>query len=111
MAKSLPEAAEEVLRKRNRELQRQLATAKEQKSKADRDASRAELELDAVESAFTAFFFAVDRLAEEVTSKTMKGRVAREFARKALEEVGIRPPSTLGSSRQRKKRTKRKKKS
>lgn len=110
MGKSLPQAAEDVLRKRNRALQRELATVKEQRWKADRDAARVRLELDALEKSFTAFFFAVNRLADQVSNKTRDGRAARELARKALEELGIRPPSTLGSSRRRKKKAARKKK-
>lgn len=106
----LQEAAEVVLRRRNRELQRELKVATEQRRKAEREYARAQLELDAVEETFTAFFFSIDRLALEVKATNQAGRVARELARKALEEAGVRPPSTLGSSRKRAKKKKRKKK-
>lgn len=110
MAKTLPEVAEDVLRKRNRELKSQLRASQEQRHRAERDAARAVLELNTVEETFTAFFIAVAKLAMEVSNKSREGREAREIARKALEEAGIRPPSTLGASRQRKKSTKRRKK-
>lgn len=46
-------------------------------------------------------------LAAAVNPNTQEGKAARAEARKVLEAAGIRPPGTLGSSRQRKARKKR----
>lgn len=52
-------------------------------------------------------YIAVRVLAKAVPNTTVGGRKAREAARKLLESKGMKPPSTLGSSRERKKRRKR----
>jgi hypothetical protein len=71
---------------------------------------KADIELKAASRAWVALFSGVMSLAEAVSNKTRAGRNARESARRALENEGIRPPSVLGSSRKRAPSKKRKKK-
>ena len=55
-----------------------------------------------MKDSFAALFFAVEVLAAQVNNHTRDGRGARTSARQALEKNHIKPPSTLGSSRNRK---------
>lgn len=55
----------------------------------------------AAEEQAEAFMNACRILASATSNTTFSGRQAREEARRILEAEGIRPPSTLGSSRSR----------
>jgi hypothetical protein len=57
-----------------------------------------------------ALYDAIRVLAEQVSNRSANGRKAREAARKILEAKKISPPVTLGSSRQRKVKRRRRKK-
>jgi uncharacterized Rmd1/YagE family protein len=86
----------EILRKENQQLEHQVRVS-------ERAAQRIELFEAAIDNAM----LAVRILAKAVSSKTATGKKARAEARQLLEERGLRPPGTLGSSRVKRRRRKR----
>lgn len=88
----------EILKRENGQLEHQVRTAE--------SAARGK---ELAENALEGAMLAVRILAKGVTSKTAAGKRLRAEARKALEECGLRPPGTLGNSREKKRRRPRKK--
>lgn len=86
-----------VLRDENTSLEHQVRAA-------ESFGGRASVRADASEMALTYAMLAVRILAKAVSSTTVEGRKARAAAREVLEQRGIRPPGTLGSSRTKKRR-------
>lgn len=101
MSTTLKDEAIEVLRKKNRELEEELKRAKSNLAKAEKELAQASIDVKARQRAWVALFGAVLVLSEVVSNTTRAGRVARERARKLLENEDIRPPSSLGFSRKR----------
>lgn len=101
MGKQLSKAAEDVLKKRNRELSNQLLTAQRHRREVEGKYALLYRKAEGVRESFLAFFFAVELLAAQVSNNTRDGRNARTAARQALEKRHVKPPSTLGSSRKR----------
>lgn len=83
----------ELLRHENQTLESQVRAAERRSLEAD-------LYCRAAESAL----LAVRVLAKGVSSKTTEGKRLRATARQLLEEAGLHPPGTLGSSRNTRKR-------
>lgn len=71
-------------------------THEKKEARLARAARSAEVDADALLEALC-------ELARAVSNTRRDGREARERARKVLEDRGIKPPSTLGSSRNRRK--------
>ena len=90
-----------ILRKKNRELDQENKSLKERLRAYEALTAREGLEAQTVRRSFDALIGAVSVLAEQVPNKSRAGREARELARRRLEEKGIKPPSSLGSSRKR----------
>jgi uncharacterized Rmd1/YagE family protein len=86
----------EILRKENQQLEHQVRVS-------ERAAQRIEMFEAAIDNAM----LAVRILAKAVSPKTAVGKKARADARQLLEERGLRPPGTLGSSRTKRRRRKR----
>ena len=107
---TLKTEALEVLRKKNRELEAELKKAKNNLHRAEKKLMQADIDVLAAKRAWVALFGGVMALSEAVSNTTRAGRNARERARKLLEDEGIRPPSSLGSSRKRHPQKKRRKK-
>jgi hypothetical protein len=91
-----------VLRQKLKLNQQLLEQAQRRVRNHEFDMSAVEFARSAVFRGFEAVFHAVSILADRVKPKTVEDRAARMQARKLLEEAGIKPPSTLGSSRSRK---------
>lgn len=100
-----------TLRKDNRELEMKNRGLLSQVAKLENKRLKHEQRTAIAEYVREALFDAVRLLAEQVSSKTAKGRRARERARVVLEHKDITPPGTLGPSRVREKTKKKKRKS
>lgn len=92
----------EVQRKKIQELERDLAFESTRLGAAERIKFKYETRAIAAEASADALFEAVRILATRVENTTVADRKAREAARKLLEDKKIHPPSSLGSSRERK---------
>lgn len=99
-----------VLRKDNKRLESKNRSLLSQVAKLENQWLGLEQRACTAEDVREALYDAVRFLAEQVDSKTAKGRGARKRARNQLEGCGITPPGTLGSSRVCKKRRKKKRK-
>jgi hypothetical protein len=99
-----------VLRKENKALEVENRSLLTQVAKLENLQLKQEQRTAIAEAVREILFDAVRVLAKEVSNETMKGRRARELARKLLETHGVTPPGTLGRSRAPRKKTKKKKK-
>lgn len=91
-----------VLQTENKELHTQLAANKRYLAEQENLRLKLSRAKDTAEDDREILYDVVRILADQVTAKTAAGRKAREEARKLLEKNKIAPPSTLGSSRNRK---------
>jgi len=87
----------EILRKENIELETKVRSM-------ERHMVKHSIRSHAAEDALLATAEAVRVLAKQVSSETTLGKKARAEARSILEKAGVKPPGTLGSSRERKRR-------
>jgi len=92
----------EVQRKKISELEKELAFEQMKLGAAERTKFKYETRAIAAEASADTLFEAVRVLATRVDNVTVADRKAREAARKLLEARKIGPPSSLGSSRERK---------
>lgn len=108
--KRLIDEVAEMLRDKNRQLELEVSALKTHLREAENNALRVESRVVRAEEERQALYDAVRVLAGQVSNTMASGRRARHEARKTLENHKIRPPSTLGSSRAQKRKTRRKKK-
>lgn len=92
----------EVQRGKIQELERQLVLESTRLGAAERAKFKYETRAIAAEENADVLFEAIRILATRVENTTVADRKAREEARKLLEDKKIHPPSSLGSSRERK---------
>ena len=90
-----------MLRRKNKDLVDAIRKARATALGSEAERERYRVANTALIDKFDALYEAVSVLATEVSNDTRDGRVAREKARKLLEGNDIKPPSTLGSSRNR----------
>ena len=98
-----------LLRKENKELEVKTRSLMRQVSALENDRLHIEGRTVVAEGRQEALFNALRILAEQVSKTTAKGRRARQEARKVLKDLKITPPVTLGSSRVRKKKRRKRK--
>ncbi len=97
----------EVQRNKIRELESDLVAARRHLAERENLHHGLERRAASAEASSEALFNAVRILADVIPPDTARGRKARQEARVLLEEKKITPPSTLGSSRVRKRRRRR----
>lgn len=110
MADKLTDQVMTALRKENRELEVKNRSLQSQVSNLENNRLRDRQRAHRGEEVMTILYDAVRILADEVPNTTAKGRKARERARQVLEQSGVTPPGTLGSSRTRSKKKGKKRK-
>lgn len=90
-----------VLRADHKKMEQKLQSIDAALIVAERSYNKEKLARESIEESFDALLAAVHILASEVGNVTASDRRARERARKLLEDQGLKPPATLGSSRER----------
>ena len=90
----------DVLRDKNRELTKELASVNNQLIAEERAAVILQRRAVAAEREAVVLMDALRALATGAPNTTWAGREARKNARKVLEAACVRPPSTLGHSRE-----------
>lgn len=98
----------DVLRQENKDLTTKINSLRSQLSTLENNRLKYEQRSITAEDGQSVLFDAVRILADAINNDTASGRAARTRARKILEDSQITPPGTLGFSRARKKRRKRK---
>ena len=89
----------QVLREKNRELEKQVRSATMSLHEAENNALVQESRANSAEKAITNLYSAVRVLADEVGNNTAQGRRVRHEARILLEQVKLTPPASLGKTR------------
>ena len=109
-AKRMTDEIAAVLRARNRELEKELKAQTTKVQNMENQRLTWERRADAAEKQAEDFYDIIRAMAEVIPNTTSRGRMTRQFSRLKLEKMGVKPPSTLGSSRQREPIKKKKKK-
>ena len=101
----------DTLREKNRELRKELENVKKTLLAEERATTGLQRRAVAAEREAEVLMDGLRVLAKGAPNTTYAGRQARKLARETLERAGVRPPNTLGRSRQaspRKKKTRNK---
>ena len=104
--KTLEESTLAVMRGELNRLESKVRSTEQNLAAKENEHSRLERRANSAEAEAEALFNAVRVLASAIPSTTAQGRKVRQEARVILEKKGITPPSSLGSSRNRGKKSK-----
>jgi hypothetical protein len=109
--KKMAEEIAEVLRMKNKKLTESLHTSQARVRGLETGRLKWEGRGKVAEEQAAMFFNIISDMAEAIPNSTARGRVIRSNARTMMESIGVKPPSSLGSTRNRKPTKRKKKKS